>query len=314
LCGWFIILSRLVVITAQVSFTFCSRVYPSPYNLTFQFEAIYIASMPSPLAYYLENYVPPSAKVTFKYGKTSFEWDPKYLAAISSVYSTIPQCAVFEINQRKTITTKRAATIFHRMLPMTEEWNTLPQGSNATEFDAMRRDKTEWNDTKKEAENVYQALELCNYLGIKASGQFFRPRYRDFGEQLIEEFILDIITDHQLFLVTRFEEGIKLCEYTFRRCYYPKTPSYKSHCKQTSNVCHNETVDGKFQAYLLFAEAVVDYFPNWMLEFLMERLHWKKENEMFGIRITLPDENDVLRQLSDHDELDEGSDESEEEE
>jgi len=173
-------------------------------------------------------------KSQFTYEEKSFEWDPKYLAAISTVYTTIPQCAVFEINQRKTITTKRAAVIFHRMLPIIQDWDSSHANSFTSEFNKLRRDKEEWGWGQPESEGAYQALELCNYLGIKASSKFLLWMH-SYTEEPIQVIIEELIADHQIFLSTNFEEGVRLCEYTLRRCYNPSnTPSYEIHCNLES--------------------------------------------------------------------------------
>jgi len=124
-----------------------------------------------PLKYYLENYSPPSPKVTFTFGKTSFEWNPKYLAAVSPVYSTIPQCSEFEINERNTIISRSAAEIFHRIMPHIQDWDALHQNSSPSELDELRKVHGRWNVTGERPEDIYTALELCNYLGIKVNSR-----------------------------------------------------------------------------------------------------------------------------------------------
>jgi len=133
-------------ISPQMGFTFCSRFAFLPVtNISRPLPtlAVRLANndnvIPSPLKYYLENYSPPSPKVTFTFGKTSFEWNPKYLAAVSPAYSTIPQCSEFEINESNTIISRSAAQIFHRIMPHIQDWDALHQNSSPSEFDELRK-------------------------------------------------------------------------------------------------------------------------------------------------------------------------------
>jgi len=78
-----------------------------------------------------------------------------------------------------------------------------------------------------------------------------------------------------------------------RRFFEQNTPDYQSHCKQTSRDYRNETVHAKICAYILFAKVIWkdSAWPAWPADFLKKCFHWKKENEIFGIHITLPDKS-----------------------
>jgi len=248
--------------------------------------------MPTPLEYYLENYSPPSQKVTFTWKTQTFEWNPKYLAAVSTLYPTIPQTPVFEINARKTIKTDRAATIFHRLMPAIPGWDETKESTPSADFEDLIDDDGSWLNGVEEMISLYCALELCDYLGIKADLRFFQAGFDGYRKSNKETIVSDIIAEHQLFLATNFEEGIKQCEYILRIWYGPPVEDYKSHCANTDVTYQNETYRCKIAAYIEFAGPHYEQDRVQYNGFLRQYLGWTTKNEKFGIQIILPDNVD----------------------
>jgi len=197
------------------------------------------------------------------------KWEPKYLAAISSVYRTIPRCKNFEINCRDTIVKDRSADILHRVVPNTvrcgvsgdhpyREWGALADDISRS-FDFDPRD---WNNLAMEDE--YWALDLCNYLGIRADGYYFREHLLELlKDKSMKEHVMTLIPYHQMFLKTNYEEGLVICNDLFRRLYLEKTSddSVKPvHLRSMLKSDENNSLRCKIQAYTEFAESV------WKLE------------------------------------------------
>jgi len=99
----------------------------------------------------------------------------------------------------------------------------------------------------------------------------------------------NIIPEHQTFLSTNFEEGIKQCEYTFRQWYSASIIAYDKHCCFTDMKYQNETFRCKIAAYVEFAGIIYKDANYEYSRFLRKHLDWETENEKFGVRIILPE-------------------------
>jgi hypothetical protein len=236
-----------------------------------------------PIDYYVENYSPPSNKVAFTWkndtDQSTIDVDPLYLAAISSVYRTIPHCDTFEINQRNTITSDDAALCFFTMLPQIDGWSEAGR-PDPLDDDALADAWTDDEDNRDWPINVlYQAAELCNFLGIKAS---------DYG---IKTSITakTIVPYHQMFLKTHCKVGITICEERFRRT-YSSLPligaDWEFNKKRTHH--YNENYRCIIQAYIDFAKKTKTLDVK-IKSFMKEKLGWNDEDERFGVKISLWD-------------------------
>lgn len=233
--------------------------------------------MAFPLDFYLENFSAPSNKVTFTWPSDSFEIDPLYLAAISSLYRSIPHCNIFEINQRLTITTDDAALCFFSILPLIDGWGAtgrpFPLGNEAMRYLAYIGDDEDggWSVNK-----LYQATELCNFLGIKASAIKILRRV------ITNPSVKTIVPYHQMFLKTDCEEGITICEELIRKIYSPD-PLEGNISEDNRTLRHYRCI---IQAYIDFARKAQDIPAN-TKNFMKEKLGWKDEDERYGVQINL---------------------------
>jgi len=146
-----------------------------------------------------------------------------------------------------------------------------------------------WSNGPQEMEDVYCALELCNFLGIKAILDFFLPRakldtpvYRPKSKALVL-----FIPYHQIFMQTNFERGIQYIEHTFRHWYKKDTTTnYLDYCSNKDPSYKNETYGCMIQAYIEFAEMISEVKPHVQM-YMHKHLNWGRETEQFGVHIVL---------------------------
>jgi len=142
-----------------------------------------------------------------------------------------------------------------------------------------------------EMEDEYWALDVCNYLGIRADGYYFEDRLSKLLKaQSKEKNVMTLIPYHQMFLQTNYEEGLVLCDDLFQEIYGERTTKYSPkpvHLRSMVRSDENKSLQCKIRAYVEFAEYISKLEPR-VLTFLKERLGWEREIECCGVYVTIP--------------------------
>jgi hypothetical protein len=249
--------------------------------------------MDYPTQYFLDTFIPKSNKVTFTIGSYVDEWDPMYLASISSVYRDIPECDTFEVNERHTIVDMNTAYFFHKMLPITSDWHstniTTPIASFEREAD-MDDDREgqivydEENYLVLSLDDVYRATDLCNFLGIKANSHLEKT-----STVAIDVFdptnsnVLNVIPYHQMFEKLDYEIGMKKCEAIFESMFGLS----QSNTSMSRLDKKNATYSCIVQAYVEFAKQTKNLSRE-QIAFLRDRMGWEDVTERYGVVIECP--------------------------
>jgi len=245
-----------------------------------------------PLQYFLDECKPHSDTVTFTWKDKKIEWEPKYLAAVSSVYRTIPQCETFEINQRGTIKTRNAALLFHLLLPNLQGWQKTeldsPKDTFRTQF-AISDDT--WNNMfrKFTLENVYAVTEMYNFLGITDEAcnlkELLLDGHRSPLTKVVGNHLYLGVAYHQIFLKTEYKSGVRQCEEMFVR-WYEDAYSASPGDVRLSRADKNALLECKIKVYVEFERRRPEPAAE-VQAFFKDVLGWTDPVEQFGVTISL---------------------------
>jgi hypothetical protein len=246
--------------------------------------------------YFVDNFKTKSIKVTFTFGPYIDEWDPLYLASISSLYRDIPECDTFDVNERHTILDMNTAHLFHNMLPVPCSWHSTNIMSAKKSFLQKNEEDGRLDQLVLEKETrhvvysldaVYRAIELCNFLGIKANTYIVREQFSRHRKMFDEASasVLDVIPYHQMFEKLNYEVGINKCEAIFKLMFDHWSNRQTLEWtvpRNKKNLMYGCIV----QAYVKFATQTENLSTE-QIVFLREQLGWEDITERYGVSIPL---------------------------